>query len=148
MGKIEFDEMQLMLRYKIGYQSFLFLAILIMINVILSGMGAHWAESPTDTFILLLSAFTYFISRCIWCGALIGPKDTPKKFTLKTFLLAVLAMAAAVIITGYLVTKAPPSIPSDGGGLQLFGYCLAMWAIVGIVALVKHMKDKKSDGKE
>ena len=143
MGKIEFDEMQLMQRYKIGYQSFVFLSFLILANVVLNGLGIKWAESPTDTFILLLSASAYFISRCIWCDALVGPKDSPKKFTVRTFLLIVLSMTVAVMITGYMLSKRPSSMPSDGGGQQLFLFCLIMWVIVGIVSLIKHIKDKR-----
>ncbi|MDF2632899.1 MAG: hypothetical protein K0Q85_1495, partial [Caproiciproducens sp.] len=62
MKKIEFDELQQSRRNQYGYQSFILLAILIMIDSVLYGMGFIWMKHPTNTFIILLVGFTYFIS--------------------------------------------------------------------------------------
>ncbi|MCX7614237.1 MAG: hypothetical protein N2Z65_00610 [Clostridiales bacterium] len=148
MRKKEFDEMQQMLRYKIGYQSFLILAFMILAYVILTDFRIMKIENSTGLFILLLISLTYFISRCILSNALVGPKETTMKFTIKTFSLVLLSMTTAFLLIGFFSLKTSPSAPSGGGGQQLSLVCLIMWAVIGLVTLLKRYKDRKNDHKD
>jgi hypothetical protein len=137
MKKTEFDEMQMQLRHKIGYQSFMLLCLLIMLDNILYGMGIIWINHPTNTFILLLVSLTFFIVRALWRDALVGPKDTSKKFSFRVFLFVLLSIIIAGIVA--VAAKVNFNITADGGGMLLSVCCFLMWAIIGIVYLIKQL---------
>lgn len=146
MRKIEFDELQQMKRYKYGYQSFILLAVLIMLNSVLNTMGIVWEQYPTNTFILLLTCCVYFISRCIWGDALVGPKDTPVRMTARTGVLVIFSIVIAVVAFGYAVTNLKPPVGEEhGGGSMLFDYTLVMWVVIGVVWVMKRLRDRKAD---
>jgi hypothetical protein len=145
MRKIEFDELQQSRRYRYGYQSFLFLAILLMADSVLYGVGIIWAQYPTNTFILLLTACVYYISRCILGDALVGPKDTPARMTARTAVVMIIAIAAAIILAGYLVMNIKDQPSADNGGSLLSAYCSVMWVVIGIVFIIKRIRDTKKE---
>ena len=145
MKKNEFDELQQSRRYRYGYQSFILLAFLLILDNILYSVGIVWEQHPVNTFILLLASCAYFISRCIWGDALVGPKETPTKMTARTAVVILIAVVVSVIAVGYaaITIKIHPSV--DRGGSILFPYILAMWAVVGIVYLIKRFRENKED---
>ncbi len=145
MKKIEFDELQQSRRNQYGYQSFILLAMLIMIDSVLYGMGFIWMKHPTNTFIILLVGFTYFISRCIWGDALVGPKESPKRMTAKTIGIAIFAVAIAILTMGYLVSyrNMAPSTDNDGSAMTVV--CGIMWAVIGVVYLIKRVRGNKTE---
>lgn len=145
MKKIEFDELQQSRRNKYGYQSFILLAVLIMLDSILYGIGFIWMEHPTNTFVILLIGFTYFISRCIWGDALVGPKDSPKRMTVKTMGIALLAAVISIVSVGYGLTHINLKPATDKGGNNLSLFCLIMWAILAIVYITKRFHDSKAE---
>ena len=145
MKKTEFDELQQSRRYQYGYQSFILLAMLIMIDNILYGMGIVWSQHPVNTFILLLVGCTYFISRCIWGDAFVGPKETPKRMAVKTAAVVLFAAAAAVIAAGYALIHLSDKQTSDNSGSLLFLYCLIMWAVIATVYIIKRVRGNKEE---
>lgn len=146
MKRVEFDELQQSRRYQYGYQSFIFLAFLLLIDNVLYGIGIIWSQHPTNTFILLLASFTYFISRCIWGDAFVGPKQTPKKVSMAVAAVVLIAAVAAVLAVGFISfhvnVKAPPA---DEGGSLLSVACVAMWVTIGIVYVIKQIKNRNTD---
>lgn len=145
MRKIEFDELQQGRRYQYGYQSFILLASLLMIDNVLYSLGIIWENHPVNTFILLLTSFAYFISRCIWGDAMVGPKETPVQIKTSVAVVAVVAAIAAILTVGFVSFNLKMK-PSDGGNDSLlFPYCIVMWLVIGIVYLMKRIKTKKTD---
>jgi len=145
MKKIEFDELQQSRRNQYGYQSFILLAMLIMIDSVLYGMGFIWMKHPTNTFIILLVGFTYFISRCVWGDALVGPKESPKKMTAKTIVIAMFAVTIAVLTMGYLIPHRNMVSSTDNDGFTMALVCGIMWAVIGVVYLIKRVRGNKAE---
>ncbi len=145
MKKTEFDELQQSRRYRYGYQSFLLLAVLLMTDNVLYGVGIVWAQHPTNTFILLLTSFAYYISRCIWGDAMVGPKETPVRMTGRTMAVILIAAVAAVLTAGYAMMDGNFKPTEGKGDSLLFPYCLAMWAVIGIVFIIKRIRESKTD---
>lgn len=146
MRKIEFDELQQSKRDRYGYQSFMLLAFLIMIDNVFYGIGIVWAQHPVNTFILLLTSFAYFISRSIWGDALVGPKETPAKVRTAVAVVVLIAAVAAILAVGYISSYMNLKLSAeDGSGSLLTPYCIAMWAVIGIVYLAKKIRDHKMD---
>lgn len=145
MKKIEFDELQQSRRYRYGYQSFILLAFLILIDSVLNGMGVVWLEHPTNTFILLLVGCTYFICRCIWGDALVGPKETPGRFSAKTAAIVVSAATVAVLVTGFALAKGYNQPSAAAGGNELSLVCTAMWAVIALVYALKRLVKGKPE---
>nr|WP_319489152.1 hypothetical protein [uncultured Caproiciproducens sp.] len=145
MKKIEFDELQQSRRYRYGYQSFILLAFLILADTAISGMGIVWIAPPTNTFLLLLAGCTYFICRCIWGDALVGPKENPKRLTTKAAGMIILAAAVAVLAAGFALSRVHIQPSADTGGDILSFACLTMWAIIALVYALKHLVRGKSE---
>lgn len=145
MKRAEFDELQQSRRYRYGYQSFILLASLLMFDNILYGAGLIWAKHPVNTFILLLTSFTYFIVRCILGDAMVGPKETPVKIKAALAVVAAVAVMAASLAVGIISFNLKIKPSDEGGGSLLSLYCTAMWAVIGIVYLIKRIKDRKAD---
>lgn len=143
MKKMEFDELQQSRRDRYGYQSFVLLMFLLLADDVLYSMGIVWAEHPVNTLILLLTGAAYFISRCIWGDAMIGPKEKPVGFTVRTVCLMLFAAAAAVLAGAAIYRNWEPSGPEKGGAL-LFPYCLLMWAVIAAVSVVKRIRGGKA----
>lgn len=146
MKKIEFDELQQSRRYRYGYQSFVLLSFLILIDTFIGGLGFVWMEPPMNTFILLLAGCTYFICRCIWGDALVGPKETPRRVTAKTAAVIIVAAAAAVIVAGYGLVRSSYqfSAGTGGSGGPLTLACTVMWSVIALVFAVKHFVKRNS----
>jgi len=145
MKKIEFDELQQSRRNQYGYQSFILLAMLIMIDSVLYGMGFIWMKHPTNTFIILLVGFTYFISRCVWGDALVGPKESPQKMTAKTIVIAMFAVTIGVLTMGYLIPHRNMVSSTDNDGFTMALVCGIMWAVIGVVYLIKRVRGNKAE---
>lgn len=145
MKKIEFDELQQGRRYRYGYQSFILLAFLILIDTVMSGMGIVWMAPPTNTFILLLTGCTYFISRCIWGDAMVGPKETPKKLTAKAAGIIILAAVVAVLAVGFVFSRAQNQPSERVGGNELSLACAIMWAVIALVYALKRLVKEKTE---
>lgn len=145
MKKIEFDELQQSRRYKYGYQSFMLLAILILIDTVLYSMKVIWAPHPTNTFIVLLVGFTYFISRCILGDALVGPKENPKKMSIKWACAALFAAVIAILIMGYMVSHRSVVSSANNDGSIMGVVCLGMWVVLGMVYLIKQIRGRKTE---
>jgi hypothetical protein len=137
MKKIEFDEFQQSRRYQYGYQSFILLLFLLLIDNVVSGISTVWSQYPSHSFILVLVGCTYFISRCVWGDALVGPKETPKKVTGKIAAIVLGAVVVAVAAGFVLVRVSIDKSQVHSGGSEIFSYCLIMWAVIGIVYAVK-----------
>jgi len=146
MKKIEFDELQQSRRYKYGYQSFILLSFLILIDTIFYSFGFIWVKHPTNTFIILLVGSTYFISRCILGDAVVGPKEIPRQMTAKTAAVVLLTMVVAILIVGYLISHRsiiPSSTDNDGSVMGVVA--LGMWVVLGIVYLIKRIRGGKAE---
>ena len=145
MKKEEFDELQLSRRYQYGYQSFILLAFLILIHSTLSSFGFAWAKNPTNTIVVLLIGCTYFISKCIWGDALVGLNRTPRRMALTTAAIIIVAIVAAVIAAGYAMIHPSQPATADSSGSMLFLYCCMMWAVIGIVYVIKRVRSPKME---
>lgn len=145
MKKVEFDELQQSRRYRYGYQSFIFLAFLLMFDDALYSVGLVWAQHPVNTFILLLASLTFFISRCIWGDAMVGPKSSPAQIKVASAFVIMLAVVIAGMAIGFFSFHLKLTPPKDGnGGLMSFA-CLMMWVIIGIVYVVKRVRTSKTE---
>lgn len=145
MKKIEFDELQQSRRYKYGYQSFIFLAFLILFDSTLYSLGIIWMTHPTNTFIILLVGLTYFISRCILGDALVGPKEIPKRMTMKRFAIILFTAIIAILVAGYAVRYLKINPSQDNNGSIMGLVCLGMWVVLGIVYLIKQIRGSKTE---
>jgi hypothetical protein len=147
MKKIEFDELQQSRRYLYGYQSFILLLFLLLIDQVISGISTVWAQYPSHAMILVLAGCTYFISRCVWGDALVGPKETPRKMTVRAAIIVLIAVVAAIVggLALVMSSNGRESAPSHGGGSSLFLYCMVMWAVIGIVYLIKRIRGNKEE---
>ncbi len=145
MKKEEFDELQQSRRYRYGYQSFILLAFLLMFDNILYGAGLVWAKHPVNTFILMLVSMVYYISRCILGDAVVGPKTTPLKGKVTAAAVAIFAVIAASLAVGLASFRLNVKSSDGGGGNLLLPVCGAMWVVIGIVYLVKHVKDRNAE---
>jgi ABC-type polysaccharide/polyol phosphate export permease len=67
----------------------------------------------------------------------VGPKDTSKKFSFRVFLFVLLSIIIAGIVA--VAAKVNFNITADGGGMLLSVCCFLMWAIIGIVYLIKQL---------
>jgi len=145
MKKIEFDELQQSKRNQYGYQSFILLLFLLLIDQVVSGISAVWAQYPPHTIIFVLAGCTYFISRCVWGDALVGPKETPRKMTVRAAVIILTAVVAALAVGLVMLLNSNDrgSSSSHGGGLSLFSYCMVMWGVIGIVYLIKRIRSNK-----
>lgn len=145
MKKIEFDELQQSRRYKYGYQSFILLAFLILFDSTLYSLGIIWMTHPTNTFIILLVGLTYFISRCILGDALVGPKEIPKRMTMKRFAIILFTAIIAILVAGYAVRYLKINPSQDNNGSIMGLVCLGMWVVLGIVYLIKQIRGSKTE---
>lgn len=145
MKKIEFDELQQGRRYRYGYQSFILLAFLILIDTAIGSMGIVWMAPPTNTFILLLAGCTYFISRCIWGDAMVGPKETPRRLTAKAAGIVILAAVVAVLAAGFVFSRAQNQPAERVGGNELSLACFIMWAVIALVYGLKRLVKEKTE---
>lgn len=68
MKKKHFDEYQVMKRYKIGYQSFFLIVVLIAVNISVSKKYA-WADPDVQLYFIIMLALTYFAAMAIFKNA-------------------------------------------------------------------------------
>ena len=97
MLKHDLDEMQLQKRNRIGTSAFVLLVYLLTIDIVLYGLGLNPLKYPVNLSIVLLVSASYFISRSIWVGAFIGPKNVGSSSSKKTIILTVIAVFIATL---------------------------------------------------
>lgn len=73
------DEMQVQARNKIGHQSFLMLAYLLMLDFGLNGFGIKWLDYPVNVYILFLVCMGSYVIRLLWAGAYQGPESKKRR---------------------------------------------------------------------
>lgn len=75
MNKNGYDERQLLIQYKIGYQSFFILLFLTLINGFAHNIGIKWANEYDSSIILFFIVGIYFTQRIIACDAYYTKKN-------------------------------------------------------------------------
>ncbi len=94
MLKIKFSEEQLAIRNKLGYQSFIFMLILIFINI-MANESYMWADYFTQSFILIIISVYYFLI----CGLLKGLFLTSyKKYYIRSSIFSIIFSVVFMVV--------------------------------------------------
>lgn len=148
MSKENLDEMQLQRRNKYGYQAFIILCFLIMIDSFLYGMGLRWLSYPANVFTIMLVCMGYYLIRTIWGNAVIGPKGRDmaawKKWTI-FIVSSVLGVILVVFISQTKIIKIPMNAGNGYEAIILFIISAASLLLVLTVSLVKKNQNNKDD---
>jgi len=141
----QYDERQLIERGKAFQQSFFILVIIMFINSILYGfVGIVWADYYYSQIIMIMVAITYGIIKMI-C------KDAYNDINYSTInpALTVLGVAGLIGVWSNIMQMirnnkgfiAKGQLTDNGAGIIMTGCMLS----IGVVHLVKVLKDKKTD---
>lgn len=100
MNKKGLDEMQLQKRNSIGYQAFLMLLYLLMLDAGLYGFGFRWISYPANVMIILSLCAGIYVIRLIAANAFAGPSVKIQKPVLKVVLimLLVILISASILV--------------------------------------------------
>ncbi|NDL66412.1 hypothetical protein [Anaerotalea alkaliphila] len=145
------DEMQKQNRDRIGNQTFLLLAYLLLLDMGLYGFGFRWLPYPVNTMVLFLLASGSYTLRLILHNSYVGPSNGRERRGAKTVLLLLAATLLGVALgmgIPRLLQEAGTRSPSatDGGGAQiLLVMALVFLAISGVTALIRHRQNKREE---
>jgi hypothetical protein len=135
MRKNELDEMQIQKRNSIGYQSFMLLTWLILLDVVLDGLGVKWLAYPTNIFLITLVCNSIYLIRVMWHKSIAGPKSQGKHFALNIILIGGISVLVAALLI-FLFTQNGLNETDFTGDNGLGAIILFSCSIAALIAIV------------
>ena len=153
MNKSGLDERQQATRNKIGYQTFMLMTYLLLIDISLSGFDIRWIEYPTNIMIIITICLIVYLVRLILGNSHStagGPKRKPIFVIVLSVVLAALIIAVLVSLHGNSIIE-KTAVNSNGNSIEdysaviLFIVSTGGLIVAGIVSLVKKHSDSRRD---
>lgn len=99
----EYDERQLAVRHRLGYQAFMLMMILVAVNAFVLDVVYIWANTTVSSFVILLTVSAYFGARSIAEGAYFTDKIQKTKFLM--IFMSIMACFFAVMLIILVIIK-------------------------------------------
>ncbi|ASA21155.1 DUF6773 family protein [Paenibacillus donghaensis] len=127
MNKSHLDERQLQKRNKVGNQTLLLVACLLLADLGLQDSGIQWLDYPLNNYFIFMVSIGSYVVRIIWIGSFTGPGNSRNALFGKKTLGAAVAILVAISTVALFLGN------SSGTTAERM---TDMWTLAGISVLV------------
>ncbi|QUH25862.1 DUF6773 family protein [Serpentinicella alkaliphila] len=147
MNKNGLDEMQIMIKNKIGSQTFLLLMYLLLLDAGLFGFGFKWINYPANIMLIISFCSGIYVVRLISANAYIGPSNKKERPVLKVLLNMVIGTFSSIIIIIFLknINTIDSQHIDEGTAPILFITAAIGILISSITAIIKRKQNKENE---
>jgi len=142
------DERQLQQRNRVGNQTFLLLAYLLLADMGLQGYGIHWLKYPLNNYFIFLLCMGSYLVRILWNGSYTGQGNrklgTSRTITAAAGLSAVVAASAIIVYFSRSSGTLADGSRARGGNILLIAIAVGL-VIFTAIFLIRRQHNRDED---